>query len=118
MAKEQGKAWVQLQAALSEARRTTGLEAVDPLSQRLWEWIAANSSSHKTIHMQTLVMESGVASPASIFKCADTLEREGLLNVTVDEKDARRRIISLTPKSVKLLHKLDQLTRQFAKKLE
>ena len=62
--------------------------------------------------VQSIVLDSKIASPATIHKCLATLDRTGFLSFEVDPEDARRRVVSPTAKATKTL---DALSRRVAK---
>lgn len=87
------------------------IKGLDFHSQRLLEWVAGSSAkSSAPLYIQSLVMKSGVASPATVYKCIDRLEREGLLDIQVDTEDSRRRTVALSKRAVRALEKLAKST--------
>ena len=68
--------------------------------------------------VQTIVMKSDVASPATIHKGLAILEREGMISVKVDPEDTRRRIVSPTERAKKLMAKLSQRVKAWADGLQ
>ena len=68
--------------------------------------------------VQTIVMKSDVASPATIHKGLAILEREGMITVKVDSEDTRRRIVSPTERAKKLMAKLSQRVKAWADGLQ
>ena len=113
MAQNHKNAWLELRTFLKSATSITGFDELDYLTQRLLEWIVIYSAECNVIYIQTVIMKSGVASPATLFKNLDLLEYTGFIDISVDKLDSRRRIISLTPKATKLFKKLDALTARF-----
>ena len=91
-------AWTEVMAILSQVEKDSGYASVDHLSQRLLEWIYVKSAQ-EDLFIQTIVMTSGVASPATIYKSLAVLEREGLISLTVDEDDQRRRMVKPTARA-------------------
>lgn len=76
------------------------------MSQRTLEWVAREERVRPVIHVQTVIMESGVASPATLHKALKTLQHDGFLSIETDKKDTRRRIIKTTPKARNMLDRL------------
>ena len=110
-------AWLNLRHLLDAVNSDTDFKAIDDRSQRLLEWIVANHSSDQSLFVQTIVMKSDVASPATIHKGLSILEREGLISMKVDPEDTRRRIVSPTERARKLMAKLSQRVRAWADEL-
>lgn len=111
-------AWLNLQALLEVIQSESDFKGLDVRSQRLLEWIVTNYSAQQPIFVQHVVMKSGVASPATIHKGLAILEREGLISVTVDSEDSRRRIVAPTDRARKLLAKLSQKVKVWAETLQ
>jgi len=99
--------WTEVMAILAKVEKDSGYANVDSLSQRLLEWIFVNSSE-EDLFIQTIVMTSGVASPATIYKSLAVLEREGLISLTVDQDDQRRRIVKPTSRAEALFASLSK----------
>ena len=110
-------AWLNLRQLLDTVSADTELKEIDERSQRLLEWIMANYSPDRPMFVQMIVMKSNVASPATIHKGLWILERAGLISVKVDQSDTRRRIVSPTERSRKLMAKLSQKVCAWAEEL-
>lgn len=110
--------WISLRQFIDHAVAKTGYDQIDPISQHLLEWIVArhDESPATPIYIQTLVLKSGIASPATIFKCAATLQRKKMISITIDTADARRKIIEPTAKAREHFRELNQLTISWARK--
>ncbi len=107
--------WVALQQLVSQLESTTDMKLVDEMSRRVFEWVYARSvESAAPIFVQTVVMQSDVASPATIHKSLSVLEREGFIRIEIDPSDARRRIVSPTERSHKLIKELSKAVAQWA----
>ncbi|MEN9759410.1 MAG: hypothetical protein RL676_559 [Pseudomonadota bacterium] len=111
-------AWLNLRQLLDAVTADTDFKAIDERSQRLLEWIVAHYSPDRPMFVQTIVMKSEVASPATIHKGLAILEREGMIAVKVDPEDTRRRIVSPTDRAKKLMAKLSQRVKAWADGLE
>jgi DNA-binding MarR family transcriptional regulator len=111
-------AWLNLRQLLDAVTADTDFKAIDERSQRLLEWIVAQYSPDRPMFVQTIVMKSEVASPATIHKGLAILEREGMIAVKVDPEDTRRRIVSPTDRAKKLMAKLSQRVKAWADGLE
>ena len=105
-------AWLNLQNLLRLSSEETSYSELDDLSQRVLEWVCARYNPKSSLFVQSIVLDSKIASPATIHKCLATLERTGFLSFKVDPEDARRRIVSPTAKASKTL---DALSRRVAK---
>ncbi len=98
--------WVEFRKNLDALEERSGYAALDVTAQRVLEWIAEAEETLPVIHVQTVIMKSGVASPATLHKNLAVLEQEGFLSVTVDQEDTRRRVIKTTPKTRNLFDRL------------
>lgn len=105
-----GNTWTDVMAILAEAEKQVGYGKVDALSQRLLEWIYVRSGADD-LFIQTIVMTSEVASPATIYKSLAVLEREGFISLTVDPNDQRRRIVRPTDQAHTLFAQLSKELR-------
>ncbi len=110
-------AWLNLRELLEVVNAETDLKSLDSRTQRLLEWIVTNYSPEKPTFVQHIVMKSEVASPATIHKGLSILEREGLISISVDTADTRRRIVAPTDRAKKLMSKLSQKVRVWAETL-
>ena len=111
-------AWLNLRQLLDVVNADTDFKSIDERSQRLLEWIVAHYSPDRPMFVQTIVMKSDVASPATIHKGLAILEREGMISVKVDPEDTRRRIVSPTERAKKLMAKLSQRVKAWADGLQ
>ena len=111
-------AWLNLRQLLDVVNADTDFKSIDERSQRLLEWIVAHYSPDHPMFVQTIVMKSDVASPATIHKGLAILEREGMISVKVDPEDTRRRIVSPTERAKKLMAKLSQRVKAWADGLQ
>lgn len=110
--------WLNLRELLEVVNAETDLKGLDARTQRLLEWIVTNYSADRPTFVQHIVMKSDVASPATVHKGLAILEREGLISVTVDSEDSRRRIVAPTDRAKKLMAKLSQKVRTWAQTLQ
>ncbi|MEY4083544.1 MAG: hypothetical protein RL483_913 [Pseudomonadota bacterium] len=107
--------WLNLRSLLETVAQATEMGQLDERSQRLLEWVVHHHNPSEPTFVQTIVNESGVASPATVHKCLSILEDQGLLSFQVDTIDTRRRIVSPTDKAIRLLKKLDDQVVTWAK---
>lgn len=107
-------AWLNLRQLLEVVNHDTEFKLLDERTQRLLEWIVTNYSDKRPTYVQTIVMKSEVASPATIHKGLAILEHEGLISMKVDPTDTRRRIVSPTDRARKLMARLSDRVRQWA----
>jgi DNA-binding PadR family transcriptional regulator len=107
--------WIALQQLIGQLEANTDMNLVDEMSRRVFEWIYGRSLEREVpIYVQTVVMESDVASPATIHKSLSVLEREGLISIEVDPSDARRRLVAPTDRGHKLIKELSKSVSQWA----
>ena len=106
------EAWLNLRRFIDLTTDDTEFGQLDSISQRVLEWLCARFNSKSSLFVQSIVLDSKIASPATIHKCLATLDRTGFLSFKVDPEDARRRIVSPTAKASKTL---DALSRRVAK---
>lgn len=111
-------AWLNLRQLVDALKSDSDFKDVDERSQRLLEWIVTHYSADKPMFVQTIVMKSDVASPATIHKSLAILERQDLIKVEIDAQDTRRRIVSPTERSRKLMNKLGQRVKAWADGLQ
>lgn len=95
--------WVNLIRLLDEIGERWGYAALDQNSKRVLEWVHYSTQSNGPVYVLTVILESGIASPATLHKSMASLRREGLLVFRVDPSDSRRKIVSLTQKAENLL---------------
>ena len=108
-------AWLNLQNLLRLSSEETSYCELDDLSQRVLEWVCARYNPQSSLFVQSIVLDSKIASPATIHKCLATLERTGFLDFTVDPEDARRRIVSPKAKASKTLDALSRRVEKWAR---
>jgi hypothetical protein len=109
-------AWLNLRRFIDLTTSETDFGQLDSLSQRVLEWVCARYDSKSNIFVQAIVLESKIASPATIHKCLATLENTDFLKFEVDPEDARRRIVSPTTKALKTLDALSKRVDKWALK--
>jgi len=108
--------WLNLRNFIDLLNEETPYQELDPLSQRVLEWVCTRYDSKSNLFVQAIVLESKIASPATIHKCLATLEQTNFLNFEVDPEDARRRIVSPTTKALKTLNTLSKQVDKWALK--
>ena len=111
------KTWIALRALLDSLELQTEYKNLDASSQRLLEWIAVRVQKEAPLHIQEIILRSEVASPATVHKLLATLEHAGLISMTVDVSDSRRRIVQITTQASRLFGKLDKGLETWAKAL-
>ena len=110
-------AWLNLRQLVDVVGADAEYKSIDERSQRLLEWIIANYAPDRPMFVQTIVMKSEVASPATIHKGLSILEREGMISVKVDPDDTRRRIVAPTERAKKLMNRLSRQVKSWAETL-
>ena len=111
------KTWIALRALLDSLESQTEYKNLDASSQRLLEWIAVRVQKEMPLHIQEIILKSEVASPATVHKLLAILEQEGLISISVDVSDSRRRIVQITTQASRLFSKLDKGLEAWAKAL-
>jgi DNA-binding MarR family transcriptional regulator len=111
------KTWIALRALLDSLESQTEYKKLDASSQRLLEWIAVRVQKEAPLHIQEIILRSEVASPATVHKLLATLEHAGLISMSVDASDSRRRIVQITTQASRLFSKLDKGLEAWAKAL-
>jgi DNA-binding MarR family transcriptional regulator len=117
MSSEVAKTWLSLQQLLEQLESTSDYKAIDSINQRLLEWIYRQVTQGETLYVQTIVMKSEVASPATIHKGLSILEEHGLISVKVDPSDTRRRIVKTTERTERLMKKLSESVMNWAREV-
>ncbi len=100
--------WISLRKLLDTVSSGTEYAKLDLISQRLLEWIAVRNQREEPLYVQEIVMKSEVASPATIHKVIAILLHHGLITITTDQEDSRRRIVKISSQSERLLAKLSR----------
>lgn len=110
--------WISLRQFIDQATVKTGYNQIDQTAQRLLEWIINRQESNpdSPIFIQTVVLRSGIASPATIFKLIALLQQKKFISVTTDIEDARRKRIQPTDKAGDHLRELSRMASDWAKK--
>lgn len=101
--------------AAEEQKLTVG--ALDRLSREFLDWIMVRCQSEEPLHIQEIVMQSDIASPATVHKSIGILQQVKLIEVEVDPADHRRRSVVPTALALKELRSLDTAFQTWAKKL-
>ena len=108
-------AWLNLRRFIDLTTDDTEFGQLDSISQRVLEWVCVRYNPKSSLFVQSIVLDSKIASPATIHKCLATLERTGFLDFTVDPEDARRRVVSPTAKASKTLDALSLRVEKWAR---
>ena len=109
-------AWLKLRHFIDLTTDETDYGQLDSMSQRVLEWVCTRYSPRSNLFVQSIVLDSKIASPATMHKCLATLEETDFLNFEVDPEDARRRIVSPTTKALKTLNTLSKQVDKWALK--
>jgi DNA-binding MarR family transcriptional regulator len=117
MSSEVAKTWLSLKQLLDQLESTSDYKAIDSINQRLLEWIYRQVTQGEVLYVQTIVMKSEVASPATIHKGLSILEEQGLISVKIDPTDTRRRIVKTTDRTERLMRKLSESVTAWAKEV-
>ncbi len=100
--------WISFRNLLDNVTSGTEYAKLDLIGQRLLEWIAVRNQREEPLYVQEIVMKSEVASPATIHKVIAILLHHGLITITTDHEDSRRRIVNISSQAQKLLAKLSR----------
>lgn len=83
--------WIALRKLVDSLELTTDYHELDSISQRVLDWIYLRVQTQKPLFVQEIILRSGAASPATLHKCIAILTQRGLLEVSIDPTDGRRR---------------------------
>lgn len=108
--------WIALQKFLDESKANTELAPLSDIDERVFLWVVSKQRKDHPLYVQDVIMQSDVASPATLHKSLATLVLAGLTKSDVDSTDQRRRILTITPKAEKLLARLDKLVQSWVQK--
>lgn len=100
--------WISLKYTLDSVKSGTEYDDLDLISQRMLEWIAVRTETCIPLYVQEIVTKSEIASPATVHKSIAVLQHHGLITITADQEDGRRRIVKITSQAEKLLAKLSK----------
>ncbi len=112
------KTWIALRALLDSLESESEYSKLDIISQRILEWISVRNRKDSPLHVQEMVMKSQIASPATVHKTLSLLEQRGLITVTIDAHDSRRRIVAVTAHAERILSKLSKGVETWARSLQ
>lgn len=107
--------WLSLKGRIAKESENLSIGSLNRIHAGILEWVALRADSEGPLFIQEIVKDSGVASPATIFKALNALKRKGLLRIEVDSSDTRRRSVSVTQKAVSELKAQDKLLRSWIK---
>lgn len=107
--------WTSLRTFLDQLELESGYKQIEPISQRILEWISTRNKTGAPLHVQEIIMKSRIASPATVHKSLAILEYRGLISITIDATDTRRRIVAVTSTAEKILSKLSRGVESWAK---
>ena len=105
-------AWINIVRLIDQAEKQTGYSLLDTPSKRVLEWIATASQPGSSLYIWTIISKCSVASPATLHKAIKQLKSLGFISVEKDNKDSRRRLVTVTQKGEALL---DQLSAEISK---
>jgi DNA-binding MarR family transcriptional regulator len=108
--------WIAGKQFMASEEQRLSIGKVDRLSRLVLDWIVLRCLSNKPLHIQEIVMKSGIASPATIHKSLDTLLRAKLIELTIDAADLRRRQVTPSALAIDEIRMLDRAFRLWSKK--
>ncbi|VXB48275.1 conserved hypothetical protein [Burkholderia sp. 8Y] len=94
---------------LAEALR--GLPALDPLEERILDFVARMSQQKERLSVRDMMAQHQFGSPATLHARITSMREKGWIVLT-DTEDARRKQIELTPGA---LRHFDKLAEAFVK---
>ena len=100
--------WIALRNLLDGLEHETSYHKLDPTAQRVLEWVYVRSQNNEPIFVQEIIVKSGIASPATLHKSIACLRDEGLLELSIDSTDARRRLVTPTIRTSQLMSDLSK----------
>jgi DNA-binding MarR family transcriptional regulator len=106
--------WIALRKVLDGLESDTNYGSLDPLAQRVLEWVYVRSKSNDPLFVQEIITDSRIASPATLHKCIASLKEQGLLDLSIDPSDARRRVVAITSLSDRVMADLSKGVRDWA----
>jgi DNA-binding MarR family transcriptional regulator len=105
--------WLSLQLLVKKLNSSPENHNLDSLHQGLLEWIMLRTQENTPLYIQEIVLRSEIASPATIHKIMSNLEAHGLILLTVDVQDARRRRVTTSTKASRRLISLSKSVDQW-----
>jgi DNA-binding MarR family transcriptional regulator len=100
--------WIAAKQFMAAEQQKLAVGKLDRLSRDFLDWIVVRSQMEKPLHIQEIVMESDIASPATVHKSIDVLENAKLIDVVIDETDQRRRLVRPTALALEEVKALDK----------
>lgn len=116
MTKRFDSRWIAAKQFMAQEQQKLVLGKLDRLSREFLDWIVMRCQSEKPLYIQEIVMESDIASPATVHKSIDILGNAGLIDLVVDETDHRRRLVKPTGLAFDELRSLDRSFQAWVKK--
>jgi DNA-binding MarR family transcriptional regulator len=111
-------AWLEVRQFVQEALHNSEFAQLDDISLRLLDWVVVqNSRTAAPLYIQSLVLRTNVASPATVYKSVSKLMDQRMIEVTVDPEDTRRRIVRPSATTLKLMDDLGRRTDAWIKSL-
>lgn len=107
--------WIELQKFIDDSKSNTELAPLSEIDERVFLWVVSQQNDKKSLYVQDVIMQSNLASPATLHKSLSSLVQAGLAKSEVDPSDQRRRILTITPRAEKLLIKLDRLVQTWVR---
>jgi hypothetical protein len=108
--------WIDAKQFIAAEEQKLTVGALDRLSREFLDWIVVRCQSEEPLHIQEIVMESDIASPATVHKSINILQQAKLIDVEVDPADHRRRSVVPTALALKELRSLDTAFQAWTKK--
>jgi DNA-binding MarR family transcriptional regulator len=100
---------------LTEALRgLPALPALDPLEERILEFVARVSQTKDRLSVRDMMGQSELGSPATLHARVTSMREKGWLTLS-DTEDVRRKQIELTPAALRHFDKLAEALTKAAK---
>jgi hypothetical protein len=116
MIKRFDSAWIAAKRFIAAEEQKLALGKLDRLSREFLDWIVVRCQSEEPLHIQEVVMESNIASPATVHKSIKALHEASLIEVEVDPSDHRRRTVVPTALALSELRALDKAFHGWVKR--
>jgi hypothetical protein len=117
MTKRLDTRWIAAKQFMAAEEQKLTLGKLDRLSREFLDWVAVRCQSIEPLYIQEIVMESDIASPATVHKSIKILQQAKLIVVEVDPSDHRRRSVAPTALALDELKTMDKIFQNWVKKL-
>ncbi len=99
--------WAKAKRFMAAEEKKLNLACLDGLGRDYLDWIVERCKTSTPLHVQEIITQSDLASPATAHKYLQALQRAKLISVVVDKEDLRRRIVLPTPLALREIKAVD-----------